>query len=413
MKRYSFPDTKLYRTLFVLFVFCMLMMTRDTMFCLHILGFYPTQFLVLALLTAVGILFLWVQRRHLREIFTDGRMWMLLGAAVLMLLPMLVKRDWQMMYISILLNICAAIFFTYFLSLRQMARAYLAVLAVLAAFSVVAAYGLRILPDRGLLSVPEFDNGRVSFYNFFLASVPISYVKNRNFGIFREPGVYQYFLLLGLFLNNYTAQWGKNWQIWAVNAILGFTMLTTFATGGLIEMGLLVLFLFWDKKWYRNKRARYAAYAVLLALCGAVALIVIRKSGLYYELIGVFGKFKDGDSGSSRFQSIFMDLEFFLHHPVFGERLATVLHSVADNTSSTMIQYAAFGFLTGSVHVAAWAFLVWEKERSIPGNLLLLLILFMSFNTQNFIWDLFFWLFPVMALTERGLPLLCKIGRGK
>ena len=413
MKRYSFPDTKIYRILFVLFIFCMLMMTRDTMFCLHILGFYRTQFVVVLLLAAVGILFLWVQREHLREIFTDGRMWMMLGAAVLMLLPMLVKQDWQMMYFSILLNICAAIFFTYFVSLQRTARCYLVILTALSAFSVLATYGLRLLPDRGLLPVPEFDNGRVSFYNFFLSAVPISYVKNRNFGIFREPGVHQYFLLLGLFLNNYTARWEKPWQVWTINAILGFTMLTTFATGGLIEMGLLVIFLFWDKKWYRDKRARWAAYGVILALCGAVAVIVIQKSSLYYELIGVFGKFKDGDSGSSRFQSIFMDLQFFLHHPIFGERLATVLHAVADNTSSTMIQYAAFGVITGSLHVVAWGFLVWDKKRNVLGNLLLMVILFMSFNTQNFIWDLFFWLFPVMALTERGLPLLSKIGRKK
>ncbi len=413
MKRYSFPDKKVYQVLFVLFLFCMLMTSRDTMFCLHLLGFYRTQLVVVLLLAAVGILFLWVQRKNLREIFTDGRMWLILGAAVLMLLPMLVKRDWQLMYFSILLNICAAIFLTYFVSLEQTAKCYVVILTGLSAFSVLATYFLRILPDRGLLPVPVFDNGRVDFYNFFLSIVPIDYVKNRNFGIFREPGVHQFFLLLGLFLNNYTAQWKKSWQLWTVNAVLGFTMLSTFATGGLIEMGLLVIFLFWDKKWYRDKRARYAAYGVILALCVAVAVILIQKNSLYYELIGVFGKFKDSDSGSSRLDSIYMDLQFFLHHPIFGERLSTVLHGVADNTSSTMIQYAAFGAVAGSIHVAAWGFLAWDRKRNILGNLLLLLILFMSFNTQNLIWDLFFWLFPVMALTERGLPLLSERRRKK
>ena len=413
MKRYSFPDKKVYQVLFVLFLFCMLMTSRDTMFCLHLLGFYRTQLVVVLLLAAVGILFLWVQRKNLREIFTDGRMGLILGAAVLMLLPMLVKRDWQLMYFSILLNICAAIFLTYFVSLEQTAKCYVVILTGLSAFSVLATYFLRILPDRGLLPVPVFDNGRVDFYNFFLSIVPIDYVKNRNFGIFREPGVHQFFLLLGLFLNNYTAQWKKSWQLWTVNAVLGFTMLSTFATGGLIEMGLLVIFLFWDKKWYRDKRARYAAYGVILALCVAVAVILIQKNSLYYELIGVFGKFKDSDSGSSRLDSIYMDLQFFLHHPIFGERLSTVLHGVADNTSSTMIQYAAFGAVAGSLHVAAWGFLAWDRKRNILGNLLLLLILFMSFNTQNLIWDLFFWLFPVMALTERGLPLLSERRRKK
>ena len=37
-------------------------------------------------------------------------------------------------------------------------------------------------------------------------------------------------------------------------------------------------------------------------------------------------------------------------------------------------------------------------------NLALLLVLFASFNTQNLIADVFFWLFPVMAVVERVLP---------
>ena len=52
--------------------------------------------------------------------------------------------------------------------------------------------------------------------------------------------------------------------------------------------------------------------------------------------------------------------------------------------------------------------LLWKKERHWALNLLLLLIAFMPFNTQNVIHDMFFWMFPVMALVERGIPLLVK-----
>ena len=37
-------------------------------------------------------------------------------------------------------------------------------------------------------------------------------------------------------------------------------------------------------------------------------------------------------------------------------------------------------------------------------KLVLLVVLFASFNTQNLIADVFFWLFPVMAVVERVLP---------
>ena len=68
--------------------------------------------------------------------------------------------------------------------------------------------------------------------------------------------------------------------------------------------------------------------------------------------------------------------------------------------------FSGFGVLGGLFHVVGWVAFVWEKNRKTWVNLALLLIMFMSFNTQNLIADVFFWLFPMMALVEKGLPLL-------
>ena len=69
---------------------------------------------------------------------------------------------------------------------------------------------------------------------------------------------------------------------------------------------------------------------------------------------------------------------------------------------------AVSGIAGGVLHLISWIALLWKKERNVLGNLVLLLIFLMSFNTQNLVADVFFWLFPVMALTERGLPLFRK-----
>ena len=45
-------------------------------------------------------------------------------------------------------------------------------------------------------------------------------------------------------------------------------------------------------------------------------------------------------------------------------------------------------------------------RESVAVSAVLLAALFLSFNTQNLVADVFFWLFPVMALTERVLPRL-------
>ena len=414
MKYYAFSDTKWNRLLYALFLLALLLLSRDSMYGLTVFGFYPSQAAMLVILAVFGLAFLIVQRKHLKEIFTDPRLPALGIFALLFLLPMILKRDWQLMYLSILLYIAIAVFVSYFTTLARTSRAYLAVLSVLSVYAMLATYVIRILPDQGLITMPVFENDAgFHFYQMGLSVVSIDFVTMRNFGIFREPGVYQFFVLLGLVLNNYTAQWEKPWQLWTVNIILGLTMLSTFATGGIIEMGLLVIFLFWDKKWYRLKKARILAYAALLALAGAVVWVLVTKNVLYEELIGIFGKFDgENETGSSRIGSILTDLDIFLHHPILGDSIYNVLHAQVDNTSSTMIQYAAFGAVTASLHVLAWGALVWDKNRHVLGNLFLMLVLFMGFNTQNFNGNPIFWLFPILALVERGLPwVLARKGK--
>ena len=114
------------------------------------------------------------------------------------------------------------------------------------------------------------------------------------------------------------------------------------------------------------------------------------------------------DSSVDRGSALIIDLRMFLDHPLLGSKIAPVLHGTNHNTSSTLILFAITGVFGGLLHLATWVALLWKKERNVFINLLLLLIFLMSFNTQNLIADVFFWLFPCMALVERGLPVLRK-----
>lgn len=408
MQYYRFPDNKITKFAMGAFLFLMLLLARDTLITTCLLGFNRSQFLMLGLIAVAGVFFLAVNRKCLKDILLDRRMLAILLSTVILLVPMLAKRDWQLMYFSILLCLYVAVFFTYFISWQEAARYYVVILSALAVYSVIATYLFRLLPDSGLVSVPIFVNSKDrDFYNFGLAFASISEVKGRNFGIFREPGVYQFFLLLGLYLNNYAISWKKTWQLWLVNGILAVTMLTTFATGGVIEMGLFAVVLFFEKEWYKDKRARTIAAVLVGAMLLVLAIAFLQGGTLAYELTGMVEKlFSSSESSDSRLTAIFTDVEIFLHNPIFGETLSAVLHAVDHNTTSTLVLYAGLGVVGGTLNVIAWIALVWDRERKLWANLALLVILFMSFNTQNLTADVFFWLFPYMALVERGLPLL-------
>ena len=128
------------------------------------------------------------------------------------------------------------------------------------------------------------------------------------------------------------------------------------------------------------------------------------------ELVWMIQKvFAKSDSYTSRLDSVLMDARIFLQNPLLGEKIETVMYSVPNNTASSPILFAVFGILGGCVHVLSWAALAWKKERHWIMNVILLVILFMPFNTQNVVHDMFFWLFPVIALTERVIPRLEEI----
>lgn len=387
----------------------LLLLCRDALLVPSLVGFYKAQFLFLGLIALLGLGFLVANRHRLTEILRDPRLLLVAASAVICLLPMLVKRDWQLMYCSVLLCLLLGIFFSFFTEVRELAKTYVLVVTVLGVYSLLAAYVLRLGVDRGLWEMPVFYNSvGVEFYNFFLSCVPESYVKGRNFGIFREPGVYQFFLLLALYLNNDWLCWDRAWKQWCINGLLAVTMVSTFATGGVIEMGLLAVLLFFDKKWYRERKLRLAALGVIGLGIALAAVCIVKKNDLYWSVYDMFyGKFLgDNESGPDRIASIVETGKLFFTSPLVGWDLWSVLHVSLNVTSSTMILFSGFGILGGVFHVLPWLALVWKKERKFWVNGAYLVILLMSFNTQNLIADIFLWLFPMMALTDRVVPRL-------
>ena len=417
MKQYPFPKNRWTAAAFGLFLFALLLLARDTIFTSVIVGFYKSQFLMLALMGLLGLAFLIYNRRNLQEILTDQRTFLILALTLFFVAVMVLKRDWQIMYFSIALCLIFSIFLTFFTDISRVAKYYVVILSVLSVYALIATYVLRKLGYMGVIPHPRSvtnDAGMV-FFDYGLCFAVDHRYWHRNFGIFREPGVYQFFLLLGLYLNHYHAQWEKEGSRWIFTVILTVTMISTYSIGGFAELGLFAVFLYIDKKYYRTKAGRWMGMGCVAAAVSVVILVIIeaQKPGFVYsplyELYDMFIRLTTpSDSSVDRGSALITDLRMFLEHPLLGEKIAPVLHGTNHNTSSTLILFAITGIAGGLLHLASWACLLWKKERNALGNLLLLLIFLMSFNTQNLVADVFFWLFPCMALAERGLPLTRK-----
>lgn len=410
LKMYRFPDTAGWKIAFCVYFFVMLLVARDTMIAGAILTTEVAQVVSLGLMILGGVTFLIVNRKHIMEILQDKRMLAIAISTVVILLPMLVKRDWQLMYFSVLMCLYFAVFLTFFMSYQEIAKVYVLIISFLSVYSLFANYILKPLAVDGVFSAPIFINSAgIEHYNFGLCFERAWSWYNRNYGLFREPGVYQFFILISLLLNNYCVKWKSGRSLLLVNILMAITMLSTYATGGVIELALFLTVLFIDKKYYKDKTVRNLTIVLLLLVLAFSLWSIITENNFYFlarSMIVKLFNFDPQSSGGARYDAIFTDAKIFIDNPIFGEKLAAVMHAVDHNTTSTMLMFAIFGIFGGLFHVAGWVALVWEKERKVWVNLALLLILFMSFNTQNLIADVFFWLFPMMALVERGLPLL-------
>lgn len=416
MKMYRFPETKAWKAAFCSYLFAMLLFSRDTMIADHFLGIANAQFLNLGLLLSGGIVFLLVNRNGLKNICMDARVTMIAVSGVILLTPMLIKQDWQLMYFSVAMCVVFSVFLSNFVLIEETAKVYIWIMMGLSLYSLIANYILKPLALDGVLQIPVFVNrAGIEHYNFGLCFEREWSWYNRNYGLFREPGVYQYFLLLALLLNNYCVQWRSTKSLWIINAVFFVTMLSTYATGGVIELVLFFAVLLLDKEYYKYRPIRRMTIIAVIAMAGVIIISIITENNVYFLLKDMVKKlfnFSVSSSGGVRYHAILLDAKFFFNKPLFGEKLTTVINAISHNTTSTMLMFAVFGVFGGLFHVAGWVALVWDKRRKNWVNLALLLIMFMSFNTQNLIADVFFWLFPMMALVEKGLPLL-KLGERK
>ena len=407
MTRYPFPAERKWKALFVAYLFALVYLTRDSQAGLYLLGFFRAQALSIAITLAVGLTFLVYNRKKIGAILLDGRVPLLILFSLTVVIPMAMKKDWQLMYISMVYCMAAAVLISYFADLRQTARACVLLFAALAAVSLLCSYGLRFLADRGILVPPVFENSfQARFYDYLLCYVPINYAKTRNFGIFREPGVYQFFLFLALYLNNYQAQWASGKLTWGLNALLILTMLTTFSTCGVAVTVVFLVALYFDRKVYDTPLGRKLSLALLAGLALGAAWLVLAKPPLYTQLKLMVEKlFTSNPSLNDRIDCIKFNLYVIQWDRFTGRELAYILETVTHNTSSSTILFGILGLFFGWLNLFGWVTFVFRGKGSLPMKLVCLAALAATFNTENLITNPYFWLFPILALTEGLLPL--------
>ena len=180
----------------------------------------------------------------------------------------------------------------------------------------------------------------------------------RNFGLFSEPGQFQIFLNIGLFLELFSTK-KINPKILLVYII---TFLTCNSTNGYISALLIILAYLLGKNYKEKSLSRIKRYVALLIGASALVVILIKYSDSIFlstsiskikELFTSYNYNQIG-SGLERRRAIDTSIKAFLENPFFGlgyAGLEKYISHLSSNgfimTFSPMNWFARFGFLYG------------------------------------------------------------------
>ena len=269
------------------------------------------------------------------------------------------------------------------LSLKDFAQKFEKIMFILAFISVICTLIAEV--NLSVFSVfPVFYNSaNTAFYNMGIYMIPASRILLRNYGIFREPGVYQMFLILALLFHVYYAKKIKVSHL--VMFILAIVL--TFSTTGYIALVFfLILFLIKRNEFFSENKKKYAM--VFLLILGI--LFMVTQTDLLSGNGIVFNKFSNIKRTTmiARFSSIFANIEIWKENPIFGVGLIRVNErfpmlsyqlygkAVSHNTNTLLCELATYGIIYTGILIYGYIKLSHALSVKVIERILILLIIF-------------------------------------
>lgn len=413
MKKYQLVKNEKYSSFLIyLLIINSIYFGRDTLVSTAWLNFFGCQLLILLFVILYTILFIVNNKSNILNIIFDVRFIFLLITSLLFLLIMILKRDFTLMYLSCIIAIYFSVFLSYILNIKQFLKIFTNVILIFTAFSLIVGYLLRPLIFSNVESLMITENSvGLQFINCigtFLVNDP-GYL--RNFGIFREPGIFQFFLTVALIFEIFLIKRNNVYKRRIFIFILLIGSLTTFSTTGMIQLILIFFATLIEniRKICFNKIKVLLGFIFFFIIFGILFYLVKNNNNLYWTIWQMFSKFSNlNESLVSRFSSIKMNISFFLKNPILGNDISLVLYSI-NNTNSSLLLFACYGLLIGTIFNYCWLFIcngLYLKTNNKVTKILIILVFLISINTQNLTTNFYFYSIPIISLFEQKIMII-------
>ena len=289
----------------------------------------------------------------------DKSIFSLIMSTILVVLSALGNLDFRMGYLYLLVVLWVGYMLLWIAGADRIFDFFYKAMTVISVVSVVAFVFQKLFPQFVTLFPIIKNETGIQFRFLLVTNLDDTYgTFLRNWGPFREPGVFQAFVALSLMYGLYCKKESSLWSIlFHILAIV-----TTFSTTGYIVLMLIIGATVVQKKETMLNRE---LYKTILVICFLGALYLVFFTDVLYSSGGmdyasVFGKIFSGGSNpamGSRVASIWVNILMFLERPLFGGGLTFVDARFAElcselygttgyhNTNTVFILLSTFGLL--------------------------------------------------------------------
>ncbi|WP_394138422.1 O-antigen ligase family protein [Cytobacillus oceanisediminis] len=323
---------------------------------------------------------------------------LLLCSYVSIFLTMLFNQDFDILNFVIILQILIAFLFINTISFDDFVRAYIRVILFISIFSLVIMFV--IVPFfSGISSLfPLRYNSTglaVRDYIFSFHFESHSVASRRNTGIFREMGVYQFYLNMALLM--YLFYLRENKVI--VILIFSATVISTFSTPGILFMFLILIVYLYEN----YKKELVKVFKLIFSLSFLFLIVFLFYPNIFSDFIYSINKLSEqGNSFNGRLGSIIGNILAWVHNPLIGNginngiKLAEEMYLgqfTTHNTSTTTSFMAMFGIFFSILMSLPIILLLNKLKIKTISKLVLVFGLFLSINSERLIYDQFYYIF--------------------
>ncbi|PAW30082.1 hypothetical protein BKC07_04445 [Peribacillus simplex] len=366
--------------------------------------------LIISFILVAGYMVKYITSKKVIMISVEKLLFMLL-LVILLLLNKLLTNDNSAFYFILVITIGLAYFATELFDFIKFKSAYSMVISFLCLFSIIVTYTVLFFPNLFIGWLPSIYHGPNSM-RFLDAGLNFVYlpeygVQYRNYSIFREPGVFQFYIIIALIFELWINDGPpKKSRIF----LYCITLVSTFSTVGLIT-GIIVLFsyLISDMKNSNNKvKWLIGVFVFFIAFTLGYFKIPFVQEGLNDS----FGKLSGGGgSMASRSGSLISYFNAWYNKPFIGWGYTRGVYEAGelylkkyteDNTNTIFTNLAFFGLAYGATYQYLLIKFVSLSKKDLVVKLIIFIVLMLTINSQRFIESMIIFMLLFYSISKKN-----------